>query len=330
MRVRCLYDDYLKALEYVREIGETVFEQTIWPHRQAFLERGWIRIAGYFEGQTIEGDDGWVAEVDHEIDLEAGVYRYPNPNWRGSTVVRPIEEITFYALCIERFLNDLSTLMGIDSRHRPGKSEVVHSHLWEMGQVQVGTTQQWARIFIARLNHANAYSQIKNWLDDEVCPGQSILLVHKVSNPSAFGDHVERCLSDLLDVDAGLSLFRADKLQRILKRNAAIALESGPSEYIEANLLELAHFAKPMNLSPALARIVKQCWGAPDKLPPIVSWAETNEQVNTGYVSFDDAFGSQEARELIFALVKRGKYRLRRAENSKNHKSTINAPINFP
>ena len=330
MRVRCQYDDYLKALEYVREIGETVFEQAIWPHRQAFLERGWIRIAGYFEGQTIESDDGWVAEVDHEIDLEAGVYRYPNPNWRGSTVVRPIEEITFYALCIERFLNDLSSLLGIDPQHRPGKSEVVLGHLWELGRVQVGTTQHWARIFLGRLNRGTAHSQIKPWLDDEVCPGQSILLVHKVSNPPAFGEHIERCLSDLLDADAGHSHFRADKLQRILVRYAAIELEAGPTEYIEANLLKLAHFAKPMNLSPTLARIVKQCWGAPEKLPPIVSWAETNEQVNTGYVSFDDAFGSQEGRELIFTLVKRGKYRLRRAENSKNHKSTINAPINLP
>ncbi len=108
MTLRCLYDDYLSALEYVHDIGDTVFEQAIWPHSQAFLSRGWIRIAGYFAGQNIEGEDGWMDEVTHDIDLAAGVYRYQNPRWRGGTVVRPLGEITFYKLCVERFLDDLS------------------------------------------------------------------------------------------------------------------------------------------------------------------------------------------------------------------------------
>ena len=305
MRVRCLYDDYLKALEYVREIGETVFEQAIWPHRQAFLERGWIRIAGYFEGQTIEGDDGWVAEVDHEIDIEAGVYRYPNPNWRGSTVVRPIEEITFYALCIERFLNDLCSLLGIDPQHRPGKSEVVPSHLWELGRLQVGTTQHWARIFLGRLNRGTAHGQIKPWLDDEVCPGQSILLVHKVSNPPAFGEHIERCLSDLLDVDAGVSHFRTDKLQRILERNSKANFRAEiQEEYVSDTHVYLKHLAKPMELTNEQVRLVRQAWGPPHKKPPIYGWNALNKLVNTGYNSFDNAFGDDtEKRELIFAKV---------------------------
>lgn len=278
--VRNIYDDYLSTMEYLSEPGDVVFEQAIWPHRVSFLNRGWIRIAGYSDEQTIENDDGWVSEVTHEIDVAAGVYRYPNPNWRGPTVVRRIEEITFYALCVERYLDDLSTLMGIEIQHRPGKPEVVTDHLWELGRVQVGTTNQWARIFVGKLSRGTANAKIRSWLDDEVGPGQSILLVHKISNPPAFGEHVERCLADFLEIDADETRFRADKLQRILMRYAVIELESGPTEYIEANMLKLAHFAKPMDLSPALVRIVKQCWDAPEKPPPIVSWAETNEQVN--------------------------------------------------
>ncbi|MBK9442416.1 MAG: hypothetical protein IPN53_14380 [Comamonadaceae bacterium] len=301
-------------MEYVREIGETVFEQAIWPHRQAFLERGWIRIAGYFEGQTIESDDGWVAEVDHEIDLEAGVYRYPNPNWRGSTVVRPIEEITFYALCIERFLNDLCSLLGIDPQHRPSKSDVVLGHLWELGRVQVGTTQHWARIFLGRLNHGTAHGQIKPWLDDEVCPGQSILLVHKVSNPPAFGEHVERCLSDLLDIETAHTQFRADKLQRILIRNMSAVDVAVQDEYLTDNHIKLKHLPAPMELSTGQVQLIRQAWGAPTKHPPIMSWSEINKLAKTGYASFDNAFGDDPGkRALIFTKVKRAQYQLRRS-----------------
>lgn len=312
--LRCLYDDYLKTLEYVREIGEAVFEQAFWPHRQAFLDRGWIRIAGYFEGQTIEGDDGWVDDVTHEIDLAAGVYRYPNPNWRASVVVRPIEEITFYALCVERFLADLSTLMGIQTQHRPGKSEIVAGQLWELGQVRVGNTQQWARIFVGRLNRGSANTNIRPWLDDEVCPGSSILLVHKVSNPAAFGEHVERCLSDLLEVDAGVSAFRADKLQRILMRHISTVDAAPQDEYLTATHIKLSHLPAPMELSAGQVQLVRQAWGSPYKNPPITSWSEINKVAKTGYSSFDNAFADDpEKRALIFAKIKRAQYQLRRS-----------------
>ena len=60
------------------------------------------------------------------------------------------------------------------------------------------------------------------------------------------------------------------------------------------------------------AKIVKQMWSADGKNAPEVSWAEVNRIANTGYQSFDDAFGGKAEREDVIALVKRGKYRLRR------------------
>ena len=330
MTLRCLYDDYLSALEYVHDIGETVFEHPIWPHAQAFLSRGWIRIAGYFAGQNIESEDGWVDEVTHDIDLAAGVYRYQNPRWRGGTVVRPLGEITFYKLCIERFLDDLSEVIGSALQRRSATFEHVPGHLWELGKVRVGQSSQWARVFVGRHLREAAHTQIKAWLDDEVWSGQSILLVHKATNPPILGEHIERCLSDLLEVDGGHPQFRVDKLQRILLRYAQTSAASGPIEYIEGNALKLAHLDEPIQLSPALARIVKQCWGTSEKPPPIVSWAETNERVKTGYVSFDDAFGSQPTRAQIFAVVKRGKYQLRRGEGGHNHRSTLSTSTNTP
>ena len=180
--------------------------------------------------------------------------------------------------------------------------------------MQVGTTQHWARIFLGRLNRGTAHSQIKPWLDDEVCPGQSILLVHKVSNPPAFGEHIERCLSDLLDVDAGISHFRADKLQRILMRNFSTVDVAVQDEYLTDTHVKLKHLPAPMELSAGQVQLIRQAWGAPTKHPPIMSWSEINKLAKTSYASFDNAFGdAPEKRALIFTKVKRAQYQLRRS-----------------
>jgi hypothetical protein len=45
-----------------------------------------------------------------------------------------------------------------------------------------------------------------------------------------------------------------------------------------------------------------------------MSWVEVNGAVtvNTGFQSFDDAFGGKAAREEVLELLRRGRYRVRR------------------
>ena len=314
MRIHCLYDDYLHALEYVRRMDEPVHAPLVSRHLDGYLQRGWLREAGYYHGDTIEDGDGFVAEVDYTLDLDAGVYRYPNPFWAGATIVKPIRDITYYAFCVDRFLDDLAALIGIE--HRAKKVEVITAYLWELGQVRIGGADQWARVFIARHEHGSPYAQIRAWLDDEVCPGQSVVLVNRPS--ASFGGHLERCLGGLIDTDGNVSVFRMDKLQRVL---ASYALPvDQQQEFLDGHLLTLAHFSEPMTLSTALASIVRLAWGTQGRRAPVVSWVEINQDARTGYVSFDDAFGSKEAREQVFVWVGRGKYRLRRSESEKTIK----------
>ena len=312
MKNHCLYDDYLHALEYVRRMDEPVHAPLVSRHLDEYLQRGWLRVAGYYDGDTVEDSDGFVAEVDYTLDLDAGVYRYPNPFWAGATIVKPLKDITYYAFCVDRFLDDLATLIGVE--RRPKKAEIITPYLWELGQIGLGGVDQWARIFVARHEHDSPYAQIRAWLDDEVCPGQSIMLVHKVSNPPAFGEHIERCLSDLLDVDAGISHFRADKLQRILMRNFSTVDVAVQDEYLTDTHVKLKHLPAPMELSAGQVQLIRQAWGAPTKHPPIMSWSEINKLAKTGYASFDNAFGdAPEKRALIFTKVKRAQYQLRRS-----------------
>ena len=51
---------------------------------------------------------------------------------------------------------------------------------------------------------------------------------------------------------------------------------------------------------------------ADGRAAPELSWAEVNRIVNTGYQSFDDAFGGKAEREDVIAKVGRAKYRVRR------------------
>ena len=150
-------------------------------------------------------------------------------------------------------------------------------------------------------------------LDDKVDPGSGILFVDKASNPKAFGGHVERCFADLVAFDGSQSTFNTEALDRILMRYASIKAEDEPPQYFEGSRFRLTHFEQSMVLTDEQAKVVKHMWGAPHKLPPVMSWSEVNKQAKTGYQSFDDAFGGLDARELVIEKVAYGKYRIRRS-----------------
>ena len=259
--MRCVYDDYLAVLEYLREVNHPLFEQALWPHRRVFLERKWIWVAGYGEGQTIETDDGWVEDVTHDIDVIAQTYKYVNPNWRGQVLVRPLEEITFYSLCIERFLDDLAGMIGIADVKRAKKAEVIAGHLWSLGQLRLENSSQFANIFVARIGSIDAQASIKAYIDDEFLPGQAIVLVNKVSKTGAMGQHLERCLSDFMETQGEESHFRLDKLQRILQRHAS-AESTAHKDVVTDTHVHLRHLPDPMELSPGQIALVRHAWGA--------------------------------------------------------------------
>lgn len=307
MNVHCLYDDYLHALEYVRKMDDVVHATLVNRHLDEYLNKKWLRVGGYYDWDTVEDGFGCVADIEYTVDLAAGVCRYPNPFWAGATIVKPLKDITYYAFCVDRFLDDLAALIGIE--RRPKKTEIITAYLWELGEVKVDAANHGVRVFVARHEHGLPHAQIRSWLDDEVNPGQSMVLVHKPVPSDALGEHIVRCLSDLVDVENRQSLFRMDKLQRILNRIPQPV--DAEQEYLHGQQLKLAHFKEEMTLSAALERIVNHAWGTQGKTAPLVTWAEVNALANTGYVSFDDAFGSKKAREHVFDLISRGRYRLR-------------------
>ena len=319
----------IELLEGLHDVHTEFFENKLQRYRLELIRRGWVRVYGYANYHMVDffGAD---LEVEIEIDVAADVYRYQNPRNRRHTVVAPLWEVSRYKICMDRWLDDLSDFIGIEPSRKSNKREQIAGHLWHLGSVRVGNTHKFAQVYIARRSQDQIRDQIKAVLDDKVDPRNGILLVDKASNPKLFGDHIERCFADLVQFDGGQSTFDREGLDRILMRYASITGQLAPDEYVDGNLLKLAHMAEPIKLTKEQVKIVAQVWGSPDKNPPVVSWNEVGKQINSGYTSFEDAFGSSAKLAEVFDRLGRGKYRIRRSQIQKTIKETINATINPP
>ncbi|MBP8276604.1 MAG: hypothetical protein KAX55_06920, partial [Propionivibrio sp.] len=113
-------------------------------------------------------------------------------------------------------------------------------------------------------------------------------------------------------MDDGQDVFDASAFDRVLRGHVTPSGVPEPLQFFQGSRLKLPHFVASRELAPERAKIIKQMWGVEGKAAPEMSWAEVNGIANTGYQSFDDAFGGKAEREDVIDLVKRGKYRVRR------------------
>jgi hypothetical protein len=104
-----------------------------------------------------------------------------------------------------------------------------------------------------------------------------------------------RWLDEFVRVDDGQDVFDANAFDRVLRGYVTPSGAPEPVEFFQGNRLKLPHFTESRELSAERAKIVKQMWSSDGKNAPEVSWAEVNRIANTGYQSFDDAFGGKAA-----------------------------------
>lgn len=123
-----------------------------------------------------------------------------------------------------------------------------------------------------------------------------------------------RGLDEFVSVLNSTDAFDADAFDRVLRGYVTAVGEPEPEQFFSGTRLKLPHFASSIDLTEARAKIIKYMWGTEGSAPPVMSWAEVNGAVtvNTGFQSFDDAFGGKAEREQVLELVSRGKYRVRR------------------
>lgn len=315
------YVRFLELIDSLPDVNEKFFENKLQSYRVEFLKRGWVKEAGYLTHHMVDYFDNTL-EVEIDVDEIKGVYRYQNPQRPGHIVTAPLWEVTLYSANLQKWLDDLSDFIGVAPESRPLSRDLATNHAWCLGEIHVAQGNMPIKVILARRQNGQSDHLVKEILDDKFDPGDVIVLVDTASNPKAFGEFPQRSFADFVEFSGGHSTFDRRMLDRILTRGAIQRIEHQSEEFLDGKWLTLAHLPKPIELTPERLKIVTGAWGQQEKTPPLVSWSEINGKAKTGYVSFDDAFGSESARELIFARVSRGKYRLRRAEKSK----TINQP----
>ena len=302
---------FLAALERLQRIDSRMMAGTFGGYATDFLRRRWITEEEHLTHVMVPFRDSQ-QEVEVEIDVDAAVYRYRSPQQRSRVLERPLAEIALYSLQVDAWLTDLASLIGIDARHLSCRRSCVPGYIWHLGEVRIVGTHDFAPVFVARAWERAPEDAVRTVLGDAIWARGGVLLRHGRSPASLPRDHVMRALDEFVRVDDGQDVFDASAFDRVLRGYVTPSGVPEPLQFFQGNRLKLPHFAASRELSPERAKIIKQMWGVEGKAAPEMSWAEVNGIANTGYQSFDDAFGGKAEREDVIDLVKRGKYRVRR------------------
>ena len=301
---------FFTAIDRLLSIDTPVLATTLGRDCSQFLQRGWITAEGHLTHVMAPLLDS-ECEVEIEADPDAGCYRYRSP-LNGRTVVQPLCEIALCGIQIEPWLADLALLIGIEDRRRAIRLCRTPHHLWHLGDLRVAGTHDFAPVFVGRAWARAPDTDTSSVLADPMWPRSGVVLQASRTHAVLPHDHVIRALDEFVRVDGGQDVFDACAFDRVLRGYVTPSGTPEPVEFFQGNRLKLPHFSESRELSAERAKIVKQMWSADGKAAPEVSWAEVNRVANTGYQSFDDAFGGKAEREDVIALVKRGKYRIRR------------------
>ena len=301
---------FLIAIDRLSSLATPVLATMLGRDCSQFLQRGWVTAEGHLTHVMAPFLDS-ECEVEIEADPDAGCYRYRSP-LDGRTVVQPLNEIALYGIQIEPWLADLARLIGIEDRRRASRPCRTPQHLWHLGDMRIAGTHDFAPVFVGRAWARAPVAGTSSVLADSVWSRGGVILQARRVQADLPRDHVIRALDEFVRVDDGQDVFDASAFDRVLRGYVTPSGAPEPVEFFQGNRLKLPHFSESRELSAERAKIVKQMWSADGKAAPEVSWAEVNRVANTGYQSFDDAFGGKAEREDVIALVKRGKYRIRR------------------
>ncbi len=305
------YLHFLAALERLPRIDHRVMAGALGRCIPEFLRRHWITADDYLTHVMVPFLDS-EQEVEVEIDANAAVYRYRSLQQRSRVLERPLGEIALYSLQVDTWLTDLASLIGIETRHLSRNRSCVPGYLWHLGDVRIAGTHDFAPVFVARAWERAPEGAVHTVLGDAIWARGGLLLRHARSPATLPRDHVMRGIDEFVRVDSGQDVFDASALDRVLRGHVTPSGVPEPLQFFQGSRLKLPHFAVSRELAPERVKIIKQMWGSEGKPAPEMSWAEVNSIANTGYQSFDDAFGGKAEREDVIDLVKRGKYRVRR------------------
>lgn len=304
---------FFAVLDRLQRLDTHIMAGALGRFRPEFLRRRWIGESGHLTHVMVPFLD-LLQEVEVEVDLEAAVYRYRSPQHRSRMVTGPLAEIALYTLQVDAWLDDLVALIGIEDRWRSTRRMRVPNHLWHLGDVRIAGTHEFAPAFVARAWKRAPESEVATVLADAIWARGGVVLGQQASPTATLPrDHAIRCLEEFVRVGDGKEIFDVTAFNRVLRGYVTPSGVPEPDQFFQGNRLRLPHFTESREVPEKQAKIIKQMWGFEGKPAPEMSWADVKAKVDTGYQSFDDAFGGKAQREdIIEKRPQRGKYRVRR------------------
>ena len=210
-----LHDDYLRTLERVSQIDKPVMSTQLMGQTGQFLQRRWIREDGYLSAITIKvlnGED----EVDVEVNVEAGTYSFYRLGGQTSKVTRPLAEITVYTFDVNAWLNQVTTLFGIEPSKVARRRELIQAHLWHLGDLRVNRSSHFVPLYVSR-RAKMCTSQWEQNLRDLERPSHGIVLMTDSTIGANLPNHHQGREFDALLMDVtNVVTLKSDVLARML------------------------------------------------------------------------------------------------------------------
>lgn len=307
-----LHAQFLSTLEHTSHVDQRVLGSHLLGYAKSFAQKRWLVPQGHVTHILVPVLDS-EEEVEVWVDEVAQTYGYDCPAWRGRKVVRPLEDLRLYVFNPDLWLDELTALMGIEPARRSRRRTLVEWRLWHLGDVRIAGTHDFAPVFVGCKFRAEPTPEVGAALRDPIWPRGGVVLRHSSTVLDLPGEHVARCLSDFVrSAEDGTTVFEGALLNRVLQGYVSPATASEPEQFLKGKRLKLPHFKQSREMAAERAKIIKALWGDTGRAAPQMTWAEVNELANTGYQSFDDAFGGVKAREDVIEKMGRAKYRIRR------------------
>ena len=274
-----------------------------------YHRRGWLYLDDYLPDIEVPFLDSEVC-VEVEIDEPAGQYFYFSPSRRSLRVSRPLSDIALYRVAVDRWLDALSEVIGIRPIHQSRHRQRIEHHLWHLGDLRFDDSRRMYPIFVVLRPHLLSMEALTAVLTDPIWPESGLILVNDAQGISLPGHHAVRGLSELGWVtDDDEIVFDHFTLERLLNLSST---GEEPEQFLKGDKVKLPHFQSARDLSDMQIKVIKALWGDEGREPPAMRWVDVNRIANTGYSSFDDAFGSPEVREDFVQKIRYGVYQLRR------------------
>lgn len=211
-----LHSNYFRAIERVNQIDKAVLSTQLMGLTEQFLQRRWIIEDGYLSTITVEVFDG-EDEVDVEVDEDSGTYSFRRPAGQTARVTRALSEITIYALNIDAWLNEITTIFEIEPSKIAHRRELIAGHLWHLGALRINGSSCFVPLYVSRRPKLCSVELEKNLQDIERSSHGIVLMSDYMTSTSLPNQHQGREIDALLTDVNNMVTLKGDVLDRMLR-----------------------------------------------------------------------------------------------------------------